>query len=303
SGPRYAEQQNSLFPHSGCGVYWASMTQFSGSVRFAEPLAVVLMLMSLGGTAVQASPATGPTKVLAGPPPAGSHDAAGPRPLAASALAHINSGNGRRGISSIKEYRAALVLMERYLAEGGHPGYDGDVALQLGKAFYELGDVPDARRAWWLGEKAVNAHTSLTPLIDRALYSATRHRVAEALQQLAEGYGAELSQVRFVNWWSQTTADGSPDLQFGRGVAALRARDLKGARRWFAAAADIDSSFAQARLCLAFLALARNDRPEAIRELLIASTSDESPAVSHIPQYWPPEGAHAARLLIALTAR
>lgn len=88
--------------------------------------------------------------------------------------------------------------MERYLAEGGHPGYDGDVALQLGKAFYELGDVPDARRAWWLGEKAVNAHTSLTPLIDRALYSATRHRVAEALQQLAEGYGAELSQVRFI---------------------------------------------------------------------------------------------------------
>jgi hypothetical protein len=31
----------------------------------------------------------------------------------------------------------------------------------------------------------------------------TRNRVPEALQQLAEGYGAELSQVRFIDWWSR----------------------------------------------------------------------------------------------------
>jgi len=203
----------------------------------------------------------------------------------------------------VNEYRAALVLLERYRSAGGNSGYDASVALALGRGFFELGDIADSRRAWRLGAAPGSAYVPGYSLLENAIDAATRERYREALRNLADGFRLQLRNQQYLSVMSISTRDSSPDRQFSHGIEALHGGDLGSARHWFQSAAEVDQNFAEAHLCLAVLLLAADTRSAGIDELLAATTANDGRWSPDIRNYGSTQGARAARLLIALTER
>jgi tetratricopeptide (TPR) repeat protein len=244
---------------------------------------------------------SGNARVFAGFTPDGVKDPARPRLLAAAAISHINKGNALPPKAALTEYRAALALLERYLAAGGNQGYDLETSLALARGFSTLGDVPDARRCWKLAVSIRRFDAPGYEILESAIDAAARHDYAESLRKLAEGFAVEADGRQYFSTMSISTSDASPDLQFRLGLAALRMHAVSRAKHLFEVARDLDPAFGEPRLYLAVLLLRHGERSRAIKELLIVSTSYEGLNTPDVRSYSEEEAPRAARLLIALT--
>jgi len=273
---------------------------WEGIVRGLTALLIAFLLPASGayGSDVPSTLAA----VSAAPPPDGVADLPGPRTLAAAAVSHIKKGNALRGKAAIAEYRAALPLLERYRAAGGNGAYDVETSLALARGFYNLGDLPDARRGWRLAATVGSGFRPGHALLERGIDAAVRSDYSEALRRLADGFSVQAGSQQYFSTMSISTPDASPDLQFRRGLAALKIDDRASARQWFDAARSMDSDFGEPRLCVAVILLANGERRRAIEELLIVTTSTEGINTPDVRSYSEEQAPRAARLLIALTA-
>jgi tetratricopeptide (TPR) repeat protein len=238
--------------------------------------------------------------ISVGQTPRQAMDAPAPQPVADALRGRVDKGNRLAGNAALREYRAALVLLERYYNIGGNRDFTAGAATQLGRGFFARADVPDARRSWRL---AVMAQPQGSPGSERAAaIVAIRHRrFHDALEAMLGAYQRERATVRSFSTLSISTSDFSPDMQFDRALDALQRGDAAAAQSWLTMAIAFDPNFAQAYLLRGCLDAASRQRDAAVRDWLRASTAFEGVNTPDVRSYASFEAGMAAQLLIAMT--
>ena len=268
-------------------------------------VALILLAALFASTPVAVGAAGAPSPILVDYPPDALHH--GPTSpsvlLAAAAGSHIARGNSLRGAQALAEYRLAVATLRRYVRAGGSAQYETSTLLSVARGFWERSAVADARRTWALAAGNGSWKGPGSDELESATVLAERARYADAVRPLAAGYSIEMRGAQYLSTASLSSSEGSPDLQFDRGIAACAAGDLAGAERWFSAAARFDPSFADAHFALGVILLARGHRSDAFRELLDASTVEEGFNTPQVRSYGSGQGVRAARILLSLTAR